>query len=70
MEMLALVRQQQTEVQEMKDMFIGFAGQLRDLVPAFVTLIDATGRGHHILPDQCRSHEVRFCDEIGPRMSF
>lgn len=66
MEMLALVRHQQTEIQEMKGMFIGFASQLRDLVPAYVTLIDATERGHHILPDQCRSHEVCVCDEICP----
>ncbi|KAF8553205.1 hypothetical protein OG21DRAFT_1510498 [Imleria badia] len=51
MEMLALVRQQQTEMQEMMAMFVGFSGQLCELVPAYVTLIDATGRGHHILPD-------------------
>ncbi|KAH7882017.1 hypothetical protein F5I97DRAFT_1931736 [Phlebopus sp. FC_14] len=57
MEVLALIRHQQTEIQEMKVMFMGFGGQLRDLVPAYVTLIDATGRGHHILADQCRSHE-------------
>lgn len=64
--MLALVRHQQTEIQEIKAIFIGSSGQLRVLVPAYVTLIGATGRGNPILLDQYRSHEVRFCDEIGP----